>query len=92
MRVYTCTHNCMYVCLCSAFFCVLREWYPEVSSCSFRVKSGNSLVCGKCGKPLQYCDGLGGETVWWSVQGKGCAGFEKWLHCESLDNSQTQFA
>lgn len=59
------------------FRCVNLELRVATVSC---VESLESLFTTPVSEEREY----GGF-----VQGKDCADFEKWLHCESLDNSQT---
>lgn len=70
MYTHICTHKC--ICLYVApFLCSKGVVHgSEISSCNFRVKSGNSLLCGEFGKPVHYSS-LRGERVWGFCSGKG---------------------
>lgn len=92
MHVYTYTyaHTRMYVCLYGVPFCCLREWYTEVQfrRVIFEVRVA-TVSCVESLESLFTTIVLEEREYGGFIQGKGHADFEEWLHCESLDNSQT---
>lgn len=86
-HIYICTHKCMYVYM-QCLFCVLREWYTEVKFrrviLELRVATVSCVESLEC---LFTTLVLEEREYGAFVQGQDCADFEKWLHCESLDNS-----